>query len=188
MRSCLFLFSHVLSSCLWQTFRFRLNLCKPDPIACVYNHVFFSCIIEECCEMKDDASKIFKLLICELSLNLTLFNRCFLFNTHTLIMTNSVTVCKPKLIIVQFSSSRGCYVGDFVVFVIVDNLFGCSVSRYFFSQWCELLSLRETQIYKYTVYVYEMLNKRKKCLFFCIKLLYCWKWWHWTLVLGYGKS
>lgn len=105
---------------------------KPDPIACVYNHFFFfSCIIEECCEMKDVASKIFKLLICELSLNSTLFNRRFLVNTRTLMMTNSVTVCKPKLIIVRFSSSRGCYVGDFVVFVIVDNLFGCSVSRFF---------------------------------------------------------
>lgn len=40
----------------------------------------------------------------------------------TLIMTNRVIVCKPMLIIVQFSSSKAWYVGDCVVFVIVENL------------------------------------------------------------------
>lgn len=50
---------------------------------------------------------------------------------------------------------------------------------FFFFQWCELLSLIETQIYKYTVYVYEMLNRRKKCFVF---ILNCWrKWWSWTV-------
>lgn len=70
------------------------------------------------------------------------------------------------LIIVKFPFSKGWYVGDYVVFVIVENLFGCSVSRFF--QWCELLSVIETQIYKYTVYVYEMLNERQKCLVFVL--------------------
>lgn len=45
-------------------------------------------------------------------------------------------------------------------------LFGCFVPSFFFFFNDVNFYQLETQIYKYAVYVYEMLNERKKCLFF----------------------
>lgn len=72
------------------------------------------------------------------------------------------------LIIAQLSSSAAVAIGEFVLFCfvflvfwlfIVENLFGSSV--FLFDD--VILSLTETQIYKFTVY--EMLNERNVWFF-----------------------
>lgn len=69
------------------------------------------------------------------------------------------------LVIVQFPSSVGWYVGDCCLLLLKTSL----VALYTGFLFNDVnLSLIETQIYKYTVYVNEMVKEKKKCLVFVL--------------------